>query len=138
MNTNNQNNQNNQNNRDNQDNRLTILRALLIGLITSLVIAFSDIAVSILFTPRFPSLIYMTTPLAITFIFVFLMLAAALLLVLVAHADMRGTKTFKMTEGIIDDANLKGRKARYRALEKLERYGAISVIRHRGRKFHLI
>jgi arylsulfatase A-like enzyme len=49
------------------------LSSLAISLITSLIIGFSDIITSILYTPRFHSLIYLFPPLAITFVFFFLL-----------------------------------------------------------------
>jgi arylsulfatase A-like enzyme len=65
--------------------RKDFFAVFLISLISSLVIGFSDVMISILFSPRFYSSIYMFAPLAITVIF-FLLFHVILLLALLPLA----------------------------------------------------
>ena len=55
-----------------------------------------------------------------------------LLLVLRAHADMQRTTELKLTTAIYQDAGIGDRKARYRALARLEANGSLKASRKHG------
>jgi Uri superfamily endonuclease len=57
-----------------------------------------------------------------------------LLLTLRAHADMRHSNEVRVSADVLRDAGISDRKTAYRALERLEASGAITVSRKRGRR----
>jgi len=57
-----------------------------------------------------------------------------LLLVLRAHADMRRSMEVKVGADVLSDAGIVDRKTAYRALNKLETSGTLTVSRRRGRR----
>jgi len=60
--------------------------------------------------------------------------ADRLLLVLIAHSDMNRSQEIKVTADILKDAGIADRRAGYRALNRLEADGSISLLRHKGRR----
>ena len=57
-----------------------------------------------------------------------------LLLTLRAHADMRRSNEVRLSADVLRDADIADRKTAYRAIERLEAAGALTVSRKRGRK----
>ncbi len=57
-----------------------------------------------------------------------------LLLTLRAHADMRRSNEVKVSADVLRDADIADRKTAYRAIERLEASGALTVLRKRGRR----
>ena len=57
-----------------------------------------------------------------------------LLLVLRAHADMQRSNEVRVRADILRDAGITDRKTGYRALNRLEAVGALTVIRKRGQR----
>lgn len=60
--------------------------------------------------------------------------ADRLLLVLRAHADMRGKREIPLTADILRDAGVTDRKVAYRAIQRLEAGGSLTVQRKRGQR----
>ena len=56
-----------------------------------------------------------------------------LLLVLRAHSDMQRSSEVKVTSDVLRDAGIVDRKAAYRAVNRLEASGSLTVSRKRGR-----
>jgi hypothetical protein len=57
-----------------------------------------------------------------------------LLLTLRAHADMRRSDEVRVSADVLRDADIGDRKTAYRAIERLEASGALTVLRKRGRR----
>jgi hypothetical protein len=57
-----------------------------------------------------------------------------LLLTLRAHADMRRSNEVRVSADVLRDAGIYDRRTAYRALERLEASGALTVSRKRGRR----
>jgi len=57
-----------------------------------------------------------------------------LLLTLRAHADMRRSNEVRVNADVLRDAGISDRKTAYRAIERLEESGALTVSRKRGRR----
>ena len=57
-----------------------------------------------------------------------------LLLTLRAHADMRRSNEVRLSTDVLRDAGIADRKTAYRAIERLEASGALTVARKRGRR----